>query len=139
MKEVMNSRVTRAKGTSVLWRLTAAMLALFALTGAAFAQAGDATMLKEKDEAEGKAIEKYIDRMHTDEQYKKAIREQQAAPASSDPWGNVRATTTPANPAAKPAIKKPATKTASGAKSGAAGKPATGAFAPANSATQKTQ
>jgi hypothetical protein len=104
---------------------------LLALGGAAFAQAGDTQMLKDKDAAEGQAVQQYIDRMQTDEQYQKAIHSQQSAPASNDPWGSVRPTMTPA---AKPAA-KPATKTASGS-----GKPAAVKPAPSTtSATQKSQ
>lgn len=109
---------------------------LFALSGAAYAQAGDAQMLKEKDQAEGKEIKQYIDKMQNDENYEKTIREQPSAPKSNDPWGSVRAVGTPA---AKPAA-KPATKTASGSGKPAAIKP--GAVKPApstSSATQKSQ
>ncbi len=135
----MNSRVARAKRMFVLWRWVAAMPMLVALSGAAYAQAGDAQMLKEKDQAEGKEIKQYIDRMQNDENYEKTIHEQPSAPKSNDPWGSVRAATTPASSAAKPAA-KPATKTASGSGKPAAIKP--GAVKPApstNSATQKSQ
>ena len=130
----MSRRVTRAKRISVLSRSAAAVLTLLALGGTAFAQAGDSEMLKEKDEAEGKAVQKYMERMQTDEQYQKIIREQKSAPASNDPWGSVRAATTPAD-AAKPAAKKPSTRTASGSKPAAVVKPAV----PATSAAQKGQ
>jgi hypothetical protein len=80
-----------------------ALPALLALTGAAYAQAGDAQMLKEKDAAEAKDIHRFIDRLETDQKYQETIKSQASAPVSRDPWGNVRpVTTTPAKPAAKP-------------------------------------
>jgi hypothetical protein len=66
--------------------------------------------LQAKDAADKESIKQYINRRETEEGYEKAIREQPSAKASTDPWGNVRPTTT--TPAVKPAA-KPATKSAS--------------------------
>ncbi len=123
----------------ILRKLAVSIFTLLALTGAAHAQAGDATMLRDKDAAEGKAVHEYIDRLQTDEKYRETIRSQQAAPTSNDPWGSVRPTATLAKPAVKPAAvaAKPAAgsaKTATGS-----GKPAIGAAASATSATPKGQ
>ncbi|GEM_PF-6233941 len=96
----MESRSAKGSG---LRNLTFAVLALLALKGTANAQAGDAQMLKEKDAAEAKDIHRFIDRLETDQKYQETIKSQASAPASKDPWGNVRPmTATPAKPAAKP-------------------------------------
>jgi hypothetical protein len=126
----------------VLRNLALSMLALLALTGAAYAQAG--SELKAKDEADAKAFHEYIDRMETDQKYQETIRNQQStAPASNDPWGSVRPTTTPpANSGAKPAAKIAiGTKTASGANKAVAGsiKPAAGPAASAAGTPPKGQ
>lgn len=132
--------------TSVLASLALPMLALLALTGAAYAQ-GAGSELKAKDEADNKAAHEYIDRMETDQKYQETIRSQQAAPTSNDPWGAVRPTTTPpansgANPRAKPAAKTATgTKTASGTNKAVAGsiKPQPGPAPSASSTTPKGQ
>ena len=102
---------------------------LLALAGTAFAQDGiQATgpngMLQAKDAADKKAMNQYINRMETDEQYRRTIQEQPSAKVSNDPWGNVRPTTTAATPRAKPAAKS-----ATGTKSASSkpAKPAAGA------------
>jgi hypothetical protein len=94
-------------------------------------------MLQAKDVEDKKAVKEYINRMDTDDQYQKTIREQPSAKASNDPWGSVRPTTTPTTPAAKTAAK-----TATGTKSkpvGAAVKPSVDNAASATSATAKSQ
>jgi hypothetical protein len=124
----------------VLANLALPFLVLSALTGAAQAQ-GAGSDLKAKDEADAKAMHQYIDRMENDQKYQEAIRNQQAPPASNDPWGAVRPTTTPAA-GAKPAAKTATgTKTASGAKKAASGslKPAPGPATSASGATAKSQ
>jgi hypothetical protein len=113
------------------------MLALLALSGVARAQGGDVSMLRDRDAADSKAAQEYINRMQTDEKYRETIRNQQAAPTANDPWGAVRPTTPPAKSAAKPATG--AVKSASGSSKPATGKPAIGPAASANSATQKGQ
>jgi hypothetical protein len=123
----------------VLRYLAVSIFALSALTGAAYAQAGDDAMLKAKDAADAKAIDNYINRAETDEKYQKTIRDQPSAATSNDPWGNVRTTTTPANSAARPAA-KPATKTASGSGKLTAIKPTAIKPTPATNGTaQKSQ
>jgi hypothetical protein len=125
---------------SVLRNLALSMLALPALTGAAYAQAG--SELKAKDEADAKAVHEYIDRMETDQKYQETIHNQQSTPTSNDPWGAVRPTTTPANSGAKPAAKTATgTKTASGANKAVAGsiKPAPGPAASAAGTPPKGQ
>jgi hypothetical protein len=79
--------------------------------------------LQAKDAADKESIKQYINRRETDDEYQKAIHEQPSAKASTDPWGNVRPTTT--TPAVKPPA-KPATKSASTAAKPA--KPAVGAM-----------
>jgi hypothetical protein len=127
--------------TSALRKLSLSSLVLLALTSAAYAQAGTDQMLKDKDAADSQAAKEFINRMQTEEQYQKTIREQPAAATPSDPWGTVRPTNAP-NPAAKPAAKSAAgtAKTASGGKpAGGAIKPAAGAAASAGGSTQKGQ
>ena len=143
MTHPMKTPIFRAQimKKSALRQLALPGLMLLALTGAAHAQAGTDQMLKDKDAAESKAAKEFINRMQTDEQYQKTIREQPAATTPSDPWGTVRATNAP-NPAAKPAAKSAAgtAKTASGGKpAGGAIKPAAGAAASAGGSTQKGQ
>jgi hypothetical protein len=136
----MKHHTLRNIKSSVPRNLTLSGLMLLALTGAAYAQAGNE--LKAKDAADAKAAKEYMDRMQTDEQYQKAIHEQASAPASNDPWGTVRPTTAPGNSAAKPAAKSAtgAAKTASGAgKPAAAVKPAVSAGTPANGSAQTGQ
>ena len=58
------------------------MLALLALTGVAHAQGGDVSMLRDRDAADAKAAQEYINRMQTDEKYRETIRNQQAAPTT---------------------------------------------------------
>jgi hypothetical protein len=129
---------------SVLRNLALSMLALFALTGAAYAQ-GAGSDLKAKDEADSKAAREYMDRMETDQKYQETIRSQQSTPTptSNDPWGSVRQTTTPSvNPGAKPIAKTATgTKAASGANKAVAGsiKPAPGPAAAAAGTTPKGQ
>jgi hypothetical protein len=95
----------------------AAMLLAFAATahaqganGYGVQASGPNGMLQAKDAADKDAIKQYIDRRETDSEYQKTIHDQPSAKGSTDPWGNVRATT-PA-PAAKSAAKS-ATKSAS--------------------------
>jgi hypothetical protein len=131
----------RAADIFVVAQLGLPILALFALISTACAQQGNGSDLKAKDEADAKAMHQYIDRMENDQKYQEAIRNQQAPPASKDPWGAVRPTTTPAA-GGKPAAKTVSgTKTASGANKAAAGsiKPAPGAATSASGATPKSQ
>jgi hypothetical protein len=123
---------------SVRRNLALPLLALLALTGAAYAQ-GAGSELRAKDEADKKAAEEYIDRMQTDEKYRQTLQNQQAPPTSNDPWGSVRPTTTPAKPAAKPATG--AAKPAGGVAKSATGavKPAIGPAASATGTTPKGQ
>ena len=113
-----HSKEAQIAKTPILRTLALSMFALVALAGVGHAQSasqiqpsGTDAMLKAKDDSDSKAAKDYINRMQTDEQYQKTIREQPSAATSNDPWGTVRPTTTPG--AAKPG--KPATKTASGA------------------------
>jgi hypothetical protein len=123
----------RAAKISVLRNLALPILALLALTGAAYAQ-GAGSDLKAKDAAEAKAAHEYIDRMETDQKYQETIRSQQSAPTSSDPWGAVRPTTTSPATGARPAAKTATgTKTASGT-----AKPVPGAAKPAVGAASAT-
>jgi hypothetical protein len=138
---MMKSRNMRARAAKifVVAQLALPMLALFALISAAYAQQGNGSELRAKDEADSKAAHEYMDRMENDQKYQEAIHNQQAAPTSNDPWGAVRPTTTPpAKPAAKAAT---GTKTASGANKAAAGsiKPASGPATSASSTTTKGQ
>jgi hypothetical protein len=117
--------------------LSAAMLV--ALAGTARAQndngiqaTGPNGITAAKDAADQKAAKEYINRMETDQQYQKAIRDQPSAAAATDPWGNVRPNTAPTTPAVKPAA-KPATKSASSSNKPV--KPAVGA----TTATPKSQ
>ena len=103
--------------TAALRNLVLPAAMLLAFTGLAHAQdniqaTGPNGLLQAKDAADQKAAKDYINRMNTDEQYQKAIHEQQSAKSSTDPWGSVRPTTTPPAPAVKSAA-KPATKSAS--------------------------
>jgi hypothetical protein len=128
---MMKSRNMRARAAKifVVAQLALPMLALFALISAAYAQQGNGSELRAKDEADSKAAHEYMDRMENDQKYQEAIHNQQAAPTSNDPWGAVRPNTpAPAKPVAKTAT---GTKTASGtAKPGpGAPKPAVGASA----------
>ncbi len=129
----------RAAKTSVLRNLALPILALLALTSAAYAQ-GAGSDLKAKDEADAKAAHEYMDRMETDQKYQDAIRNQQAAPTSNDPWGVVRPTATPPATGGKPAAKTATgTKTASGANKAVAGSVKPAPAASATSATPKGQ
>lgn len=133
-----NSKVRIAKTRS----LALPVLVVLALTGAAHAQqapqAGTDAMLKAKDESDNKAMQQYINRVETDEQYQKTIREQPSAPASNDPWGSVRSTAAPAKPALKSVSRAAKTASGSGKPAGAI-KPATGPAASANTTAPKGQ
>lgn len=141
---MMKSRNMRARAAKifVVAQLALPMLALFALISAAYAQQGNGSELRAKDEADSKAAHEYMDRMENDQKYQEAIHNQQAAPTSNDPWGVVRPATTPPATGAKPAAKTATgTKTASGANKAAAGsiKPASGPATSASSTTTKGQ
>jgi hypothetical protein len=123
---------------SVQRNLALPLLALLTLTGVARAQQGAGSELKAKDAADAKAMHEYMDRMQTDQKYQETIRNQQAAPASSDPWGTVRPADTPAKPA-KPPVTAAKTQGGSGKSAAGSGKPAIGGTASANSATLKGQ
>jgi hypothetical protein len=114
---------------AMLRNLAVSAAVLVALAGAAQAQndvqaVGPNGITAAKDAADQKAAKEYINRMETDQQYQKAIHDQQSVKTSTDPWGSVRPTTTPTTPAVKPAA-KPATKSASSTAKPA--KPAAGA------------
>ena len=144
----MKSHISK-KATLRNLALPAAMLLAFAATAHAqganeygVQASGPNGMLQAKDAADQKSIKQYINRMDTDEQYKRAIQEQPSAKGSTDPWGNVRPTTTPTTPAVKSAAKtatgtKPTSATAKPV-TGAA-KPAAGNAASATSTTPKSQ
>jgi hypothetical protein len=135
----MKKRIVKAgaAGVSIVAHLALPMLAVVALTVAAYAQQGAGSELKAKDAADDKAAREYIDRMENDQKYQDAIRNQPSAPTSNDPWGAVRPNTPPAA-GAKPAAKTATgTKTASGTAKPASGtaKPAFGTASGAASAT----
>jgi hypothetical protein len=129
---------------SVLLNLALPAVMLLAFAATAHAQdangygvqaSGPNGMLQAKDAADQKSIKQYINRRETDDQYQKAIHEQPSAKGATDPWGNVRPTTTPATPAVKSAAK-----TATGGKFkpvGGAAKPTVDNAASATSAAPK--
>jgi hypothetical protein len=135
MKSQVMNRVMKMSAPR---NLVLAILTLLALTGAAYAQAGEnANTLAAKQDAEDRrAAKAYKEQQEMNEKYEETLQNQQAPAASNDPWGTVRPTTPSAKPAVKPA------KTASGSSKPAtgSGKPAIGAAASAaTSAAPKGQ